>query len=64
MYVLHVHYPGQPEATESRSALSGAAALDLIRALLSAHPECECITVHAEGTHLFSVDCKGNRLPR
>ncbi len=63
MYMLRVHYPGRSGATESHRALSASAALDLIAELLSVHPECECITVYAGETHLFSVDRKGNRIP-
>ena len=61
MYTLQVFYDGKLHHTEHWT--SSAEVFARIPALLEEHEGCEKVVVSLERTRLFSVDCKGNRLP-
>ena len=61
MYTLDVFYDGRLHHTVRLE--SGAEVLARIPALLEEHHGCEKVVVSLNRTRLFSVDCKGNRLP-
>ncbi len=61
MYSLEVFHDGRLHHTERLA--TGAEALARIPILLQEHDGCEKIVVSLNRTRLFSVDCKGNRLP-
>jgi hypothetical protein len=61
MYTLEVFFDGKLHHTERLT--SAAEVLVRIPQLLQEHDGCEKIVVSLARTWLFSVDCKGNRLP-
>ena len=63
MYELQVYFPG--DASARATFLSDRAADVLLRIpeLLADHDGCEHIVIRLGDVRLFSVDCKGNRLP-
>ena len=63
MYTLQVFHAGSPTVTETHEVKHGADVLSTIPRLLAQHADCEKVVVLLGPTRLFSVDCKGNRLP-
>ena len=63
VYTLTVYEAGSLFAVETVTLQSSAATMAAIPGLLAKHPGCESVKVHAGGTYLFSVNCKGERLP-
>ena len=63
MYTLQVFYPGSDAPNESHRVSSSAEVLARIPELLQAHGGCDRIVVMGGNARLFSVDCKGNRVP-
>ncbi len=62
-YTLTVFAKGSALPIGSVSLPSATEAMAAIPKLLADHPGCERIRVQAGATYLFSVDCKGERIP-
>ena len=59
-YTLTVFHEGESVATTRLLIERAADVLSAITSLLESHPECFRIHVDHNGTHLFSVDCRGD----
>lgn len=62
MYRIDVVYPGLGEAKETCYVARASETLTTISDLLSEHHGCERLVVWLNGTRLFAVDCRGNRI--
>ena len=62
MYHLRVYKPGETIASAHLTVEVAADVLTSIPRLLAEHDGCERVEVLIGTTHLFSVDCSGNRL--
>ena len=63
MYTLSVFYGSQTKPHAVHRIDRSADVLTAIPKLLAEHEGCEHIVVTSDSIRLFSVDCKGNRLP-
>ena len=63
MYQLRVMKAGDDAPFEKIDVARSRDVLAMLPTLLETHHDCERIVVLCQGARLFSVDCKGNRLP-
>ncbi len=63
MYTLEVFYPSHGSPHHVEEIPSAPEVLTRIADLLKEHDGCEKVVVSSGATRIFSVDCKGNRLP-
>lgn len=61
-YTLTVFNAGSRVPVEVAHAKRAPEVLEKIAALLKAHEGCERIRVESMATHLFTVDCHGDRI--
>lgn len=64
MYTLLVYYLDDRGEARARASVPNAAQVtSLIQELLDDHLECDSVVVLVGDRRLFSVDCRGNRMP-
>ncbi|HEY8574518.1 hypothetical protein [Phenylobacterium sp.] len=63
MYRLNVFHDGRTTPTQTVALSQAGDVLTSIPMLLEQFPDCARVEVTAGAVRLFSVDCKGNRIP-
>ena len=62
MYYLSIFEPNRKSPLETVTVTNAAEVLTTIPTLFAQHPGCERVEVRLDTTHLFSIDCAGNRI--